>query len=259
MLGSANAQDSEFGILIGGNYYIGDLNPSGHFYNTQVAGSIFLRHNFNPRVALRGNLMIGSVEAADSDFEDVPDQLQRNLQFSSNLLEFAGLLEINFYEYRIGDVETPFTPYVFFGISVFKFNPTAEFQNKTVELQPLGTEGQGTSLSDMDKYNLTQLAIPFGGGFKINLTPKIGINLEYGFRKTFTDYLDDVSTVYVDPAVLEAESSELAARMADRTQNGNAEIGSNRGNSTSDDWFSFAGIGLTFRIGGRRNTCPSWD
>ena len=85
------------------------------------------------------------------------------------------------------------------------------------------------------------------------------INLEYGFRKTFTDYLDDVSTVYVDPAVLEAESSELAARMADRTQNGNAEIGSNRGNSTSDDWFSFAGIGLTFRIGGRRNTCPSWD
>lgn len=253
----STAQDAEFGLMVGGNYYIGDLNPKKQFYNTKVAGSMFLRYNFNPRVSMRANLMLGSVEAFDKDSEAAA-QKKRNLSFQSNLLEFAGLLEINFYEYRLGDFETPFTPYVFFGLSVFKFNPTAEFNNNTIELQPLGTEGQGTSLSEQDKYNLTQLAIPFGGGFKINLTSKVGLNIEYGFRKTFTDYLDDVSTIYVDPVALSQESSNLAAVMADRSKDG-YEVGSQRGNTPADDWYTFVGIGLTIRVGGGRSTCPTWD
>lgn len=253
----SSAQDAEFGLMVGGTYYIGDINPKKHFYNTQIAGAMLLRYNFNPRVALRANIMLGSVEAADTD-SDVPAQKNRNLAFKSNLLEFGGLLEINFYEYRLGDFETPFTPYVFFGLSVFKFNPTAELKNNTIELQPLGTEGQGTSLSEQDKYNLTQLALPFGGGFKINLTPKIGLNIEYGFRKTFTDYLDDVSTTYVDPVALSKESSNLAAVMSDRSGNGH-EVGSQRGNSPADDWYSFVGVGLTIRVGGKRSTCPTWN
>lgn len=250
------AQDTEFGLMIGGNYYIGDLNPKKHFYNTQVAGAMFLRYNFNPRVAIRANLMLGSLEASDVDSK-IPNQKARNLSFKSNLLEFAGLLEINFYEYRLGDFDTPFTPFVFMGISVFNFNPTADFNNTIVELQPLGTEGQGTSLSSQDKYNLTQIAIPFGFGFKINLTPKIGLNLEYGFRKTFTDYLDDVSGVYVDQNKLAEESSNLAAIMSDRSKG--HEVGAQRGNSPSDDWYTFAGIGITIRVGGKRSTCPTWN
>lgn len=256
-INSGSAQDSEFGLMIGGNYYIGDLNPKEHFYNTKVAGAMFLRYNFNPRVSVRANLMLGSVEADDGDSK-VKNQKERGLAFASDILEFSGLLEINFYPYQLGNLETPFTPFVFLGAGIFKFNPTAEYSNKRIDLQPLGTEGQGTSLNSAEKYNLTAMTLPFGAGFKINLTQKVGLNIEYGFRKTFTDYLDDVSTVYVDPTILAEESSQVASIMSDRSKANNV-VGAQRGESTATDWYSFLGIGITIRVGGKRNTCPAWD
>jgi hypothetical protein len=50
---------SELGVMAGGMYYIGDLNQFQHFYNTQVAGSIFYRYTINPRVSFRANVVAG--------------------------------------------------------------------------------------------------------------------------------------------------------------------------------------------------------
>jgi hypothetical protein len=128
-------------------------------------------------------------------------------------------------------------------------NPTTELDGEDYTLQNLGTEGQGTSLSDKEPYKLNQLSIPLGIGLKFNLKKRVAISIEYGIRKTFTDYLDDVSGSYVDPDLLSAYNGSLAAEFSDRSlDNSNlSNVGFNRGNSSNKDWYAFYGIMLTFK------------
>ena len=249
----------EVGVFLGGSYYIGDLNPMGHFQFTQPAAGLVARYNFNPRLAARANLLFGSIQGDDS-FSNSPAQLQRNLSFKSNIYELSTQLEFNFLDYQIGDEKHGFTPYIFGGLAIFHFNPQAKFNGSWVDLQPLGTEGQGLpDAASKTKYKLTQISLPFGIGVKANLAKSIGVSIEWGMRKTFTDYLDDVSTTYYDPAVLAAKRGVMAAQLADPSigtdpKYGNA--GRQRGNPTTTDWYSFAGIALTVKIKEKRKTCP---
>jgi hypothetical protein len=250
---SANAQRSdEIGIMLGGSYYIGDLNPTKHFGSLmRPAGGIVFRHNFNMRFAVAVNAYFGSVQGIDarsSSFE----QQQRNLSFRSNIYEFAGRGEFNFIEYMIGKDKHSFTPFMFLGVGVFNFNPKASFGNQWVALQPLHTEGQAKA------YSKVQLAIPFGAGVRINLAKRIGLIAEWGMRKTFTDYIDDVSTVYANPSDL-SEYGALSAVVADRSGVGPANIGRQRGNPRNKDWYSFAGLTLTFQLAERPNRCSAYQ
>ena len=104
------------------------------------------------------------------------------------------------------------SPYIFGGLAVFHFNPyTYDQQNNKVFLKPLSTEGQG--LPGYEKpYSLTQLALPFGGGIKYNISDNFRIALEVGLRKLFTDYLDDVSTNYPDLNLLRPRAAYLSYR-----------------------------------------------
>ena len=114
-----------------------------------------------------------------------------------------------------------------------------------VALQPLSTEGQGTpQYLDRRPYSLMQICLPFGVGVKWRMSKAFSLTAEYGFRKTWTDYLDDVSTTYVGSEVLLAidGDGEMAAQMADRSgevEEGYVnEPGIKRGDDSLKDWYA---------------------
>ena len=242
---------NELGLFFGGAYYIGDLNPTGHLNSlTRPAVGIVYRHNVGMRVSYVGSVMFGSVQGIDARTSSY-EQQQRNLSFRSRIYELAGRCEFNFLEYSIGDDRHQATPFLFLGLSVFNFNPKASYGNQWVALQPLKTEAQSKP------YLRTQLAIPFGAGFKINLARRIGLVVEWGMRKTFTDYLDDVSTTYADPADL-AASGPAAIALADRSLTPTDNVGRQRGNPRNKDWYCFTGLTLSFQLSEKPKSCSAY-
>ncbi len=260
LLAQKNYRGSEFGLFLGGSYYLGDLNRNGHFNSfTKPAGGIIYRYNFNPRLSFKANMLFGTLFADDAR-SGVPAQEQRNLHFKSPLTELAGEIEFNFMNYVIGSHRTLFTPYVFVGIAGFKFNPKAQVDGNWFALQPLSTEGQETTFNGQKRYKLNQLAIPFGVGVKAWISSRVGLALEWGWRKTFTDYLDDVSTTYVDPVRLGVERGPVASYFSDTgTMAGTGiNVGKQRGDPSDKDWFSFAGVSLMFKLRNRYQSCNSY-
>lgn len=273
---AVQAQKSEVGVFGGVSFYLGETNRSSLFKLSRPAFGLVYRLNFNEHWALKGNAYYGGIQGADS-LSDIAENRRRNLSFKSVLIDIGINMELNFMRFNAGDPSTPFTPYIFAGVSIFKFNPTAELQGGdyivdgvvytvkggTYALQPLGTEGQGTTgYPDRKDYSLTQASIPFGIGFKFNLGKPIGIGLEWGMRMTFTDYLDDISTTYADPLVLAAEYGPASAVLSDRSiydeTTPTSNVDRQRGNSTGDDWYSFAGITITYRIKNKPENCAAY-
>lgn len=257
--GLAFGQYHEIGGMVGTAYYIGDLNPRSPIpQNVNLAGGLIYRYNFTDRLAFKGNILYGRIGAEDADSDD-PWQQNRNLSFRADIFEFSGQLEINFLTYEIGDERRPSTPYLFFGLSVFRFNPQAEYNDRWVDLQPLGTEGQSIEGFE-DRYALTQVSMPVGIGYKFNIWRSLGGAVEWGIRRTFTDYLDDVSGNYVDNFLISEENGPLAAILADRSLAPLGPDGTNdgyqRGESNREDWYIFTGFMLTYKIGKPRIKCP---
>ncbi len=259
---STYAQRSELGVMVGTSYYLGDINPNNQFGSPNFAAGIVYRYNLNPHWALKFNALYGSLDARDSDYGNI-----RNLSFRTDILEFSAQIELNFWEYFTGSKTRRFSPYIFTGIAAFNFNPQAmDSAGVWHDLQPLGTEGQGTIIYPTRKvYSLTQLAIPFGIGFKYSVSKSICIGVEWGMRKTFTDYIDDISTTYVDRTLLSNEKGPFAGYLSDRTpeltyladpndptsltRRPPNEVDKQRGNSSNEDWYSFAGFTITFKLG----------
>jgi hypothetical protein len=130
---------------------------------------------------------------------------------------------------------------------MFFYEPEAD----GVALKEMGTEGQNIGFEGRSPYNTTQMAMPFGLGIKYSLNKKLGFAMEWGMRKTFTDYIDDVSTTYY----LHGESinpSNEAEVLSDPTMSHNPLQA--RGNSSTKDWYTFFGITVTykFRLGDGR-------
>jgi len=250
------AQRIEMGVFGGTSYYLGDLNPKKHFEMMQPAAGLLARYNISPRFALKIDGYYGNVKGDDAitKFNE-----KRNLSFKSQVLEFSAQLELNFLPYVTGHKDYYFSPYIFAGISVFNFDPKAYYQGKWYDLQPLGTEGEGSiSYPDRKPYSLAALAIPFGIGFKYSMSNTICFGAEWGMRKTNTDYLDDVSTTYADPKILSAENGAMSAILADRSGEPN-NTNLQRGNSSNKDWYSFAGVFITFKIVKKKKVdCPSY-
>lgn len=285
---SAKSQTHEIGPFLGMSYYMGDLVNTRMFSTPGYNFGVNYRYNMNSRFAIKFAVHYGQI-SGDSKYNKKSLQY-KNLSFHSSLLDFEGGLEINFLEYMPGSTKHRFTPYIFGGLAVFRFNPKAYYQGEEYELQGLGTEGQGlTAYPDMQAYKLTSFAIPFGFGFKFNISKRVSLGLEWGMRKTFTDYLDDVSTRYPDPALLYAEKGAVAAALSNRIYEEqaiaaglNIAIGPNgipvdktdfdtymemqktyaggqRG-AEDKDWYSIAGITIMFKIvGAKKGSCPAYQ
>lgn len=244
--------NQEFGFLGGAGYYTGDLNPT-HFNNLRVAGGITYRKNFDRRFSFKSSALYTNVYADDANSSD-PIKVNRNLHFKSDIIELSGQVEFNFLPYETGNSLYSWSPFIFTGVSIFNYNPKAEASDgQWYALQELGTEGQGTtSFQNRSKYSLTQLSVPFGGGVKIGVSDNFNIILEYGLRKTFTDYIDDVSTTY---AGIPSEFTNIAIELADRSIDGPQSSGIARGDETTKDWYSFSGITLSFKLQGKTKGC----
>lgn len=256
---SLHAQRHEIGPFAGTSYYLGDINPKKHFAQNSYGIGLLYRYNLNPHWSIRANLYYGRIQASDSIIRFNP---KRNLHFRSNLTEIAAGMELNFFQYKTGDKKRKFSPFMFASIGYVHFNPQAELNGIWYDLQPLGTEGQGTSAyPDRNPYSLGSYVIPFGIGFKFSAGKSICISAEWGLRKTFTDYIDDISTTYPDPLILAAENSPLAAQLSDRTIYGQDEdptlnVGKQRGDPSTNDWYSFAGLAISFKIPTKKPDCP---
>jgi len=242
--------NTEIGILLGTSYYLGDLNTT-HFNQPLVAAGLIIRKNIDKRFVYKAEVMYLNIKSDERNSEDTIAK-NRGLHFKSPIYELSGQVEFNFLPFQPENPLYTWTPYVYTGISIFHFNPKAENKNgEWVDLQELGTEGQGTTLfPDRKKYSLVQYAIAMGGGVKIAVNPSFNIILEYGVRKTFTDYLDDVSTTY--PGDLLDMTNE-ANYMSDPS--GTHQLGEQRGNPDKKDWYSFAGITLSFKLNNNTKGC----
>ncbi len=254
---NAQYHSHDIGVFLGGSYYIGDLNSFRHFFMTQPAVGVFYRYNHNYRLAFRGGFNFGNIQGDDSQ-TDNPDQLERNLNFKTRLEELYVQAEFNFWEYKVGHTDYIFAPYIFLGVAGFHFNPMANLGNQWVELRPLSTEGQKTSQNPTVKpYKLYQISVPFGIGFKLSFSKQITLGFEWGPRKTFTDYLDDVSGKYVNPNQLAIEKGGMAGALSNRSKPDNVmgDIGKLRGNPTTKDWYFFYGFVISVKLKQKPKEC----
>jgi hypothetical protein len=188
----------------------------------------------------------------------------RNLSFNTNVWELALQGDFNFFRFMPGEPGYNFTPYVTLGAGVFSYDPYAYLQGQKIFLRPLGTEGQGSSLyPDRKQYSSMAISIPFGAGVKYALNERTNIGFEVLHRFTNTDYLDDVSKTYVDPAVFPPNpdgSPSNAFLLHDRSYELGEPIGipnRQRGNSKQKDQFVTALIYVTFNL--QSYKCPSAD
>lgn len=249
---SLQAQSIHLGVSGGLSNYLGDLVDKPYdFRQTNGAIGITAHYELTEKLLLRGAFTFGKVNGADF-YSDNDSLKARNLSFESSISEFSVVGEY----YLFSLYEKRFSPYVFGGLALFHFSPyTYDAKGDQIHLQKLGTEGQGLPGYDANPYKLTQVAVPFGGGIKYALTDNIRIGAELGLRKLFTDYLDDVSTVYADQNDLLNGRGPLAVELAyrgDELANGNPypAAGSQRGGAKYNDWYYFTGLNISFRLGG---------
>jgi hypothetical protein len=232
--------------------YSGDLQEKR--FTLDQAGVAFgagLSYELAPKLLARGQLAFGKVKAADKYSTD--DKLrQRNLSFGSSIIETSLVFDYSFFDLQSHTA----TPYIFAGGSLFGFNPyTTDSLGNKVFLAQLGTEGQGLAeYPDRKFYKKIQLSIPFGIGVRFRVNDNTWLGYEIGIRKTFTDYLDDVSKTYVDQNLLIANGRRQAASLAFRSD----ELKDNtlpyppanavRGGEKFKDWYYFSGITLSIGI-----------
>lgn len=256
-------QEGEFGLSLGAAHYFGDLNTRAHINRPKIAAGVFFRKNFSNYIALRVGANFAQVGYSDV-YNDYNEYMhRRNLSFNSNIWELAVQGDFNFYRFMPGDDEFRFTPYITFGAGIFNYDPYAFLNGDKYFLRPLGTEGQGdTSYPDRKQYSSMALCIPFGVGFKYSINERMNIGFEVVHRFTNTDYLDDVSKTYVDPAIFPPNpdgSENPAYYLQDRSYETGPRIGGKgiqRGNSKQKDQFATAVLTLSFNL--QSYKCPSY-
>lgn len=151
----------------------------------------------------------------------------RNLNFKSNIFELAGRIEIGWQSNKTGNrygikrtlsrrmKSNNHNLFLFAGGGGFYYNPKGLAPNGTwVKLRPLHTEGQGLP-GGPEQYTNYSICIPLGIYYKAVIQKVWSVGIELSYRKTFTDYIDDVSTRYYDKVALEAAYGPLAVQMAD--------------------------------------------
>ena len=238
------------GLILAKMNYQGDLNPNSFtFSHSKMTTGINIRQSVNRWISVRGGFTVGHIDAADQYNRDYLKT--RNLSFRSTIKELSLGLEAS-----LLDLSTKhFTPYVFGDAVVYHFNPWAyDVSGNKVYLQPLSTEGQGLSqFPEQKPYKLTQLAIGFGFGARYAINENINIGIEMIQRKTFTDHLDDVSSIYVDKNVLLQAKGPKAVEMAYRGDELPGGLpypnhGEKRGTPSEMDWYYFFGVNFEVKF-----------
>ena len=206
-------QNVDLGIAGGLSYYVGEINPSKQMMNGPKSSiGLFYRKNINKRYALRYGVNYAKLTATDK-VRSTDLSEYRHLSFSSDLWEAYGVIEFNFIPYQINNRATSkFSPFVFIGLAAFK-----------VESE---VRGRGLDVLESD---LISVSIPFGLGVKFNFSENLGLAIEWGMRKTFSDKVDGLPKKYAD--------------------------GYQLSNSQYNDWYSIVGLTLNYKILTHKDRC----
>ena len=187
------------GIFAGTSYYYGDINPDKLFYSPGLAVGGIFRYNLNKRYAFRLNGYFTRLSGDPNDFSNVVHDITPSRSFNRYIFDAAFLMEFNFFPYLPEVKKWDYTTYLCGGIGY-------------------------VSVSNIP------ITIPFGIGFKLNVTNTICTGLEWSFRKTFNDIIDNT----------------------ENATNINSIIHNN-------DWYSFLGIFVTYRFFNFMIDCPAYD
>lgn len=259
---SKRKQYNSVGVSLNAMNYFGDITPKPSIPSFRAGatrpniGLTFTRR-FAPRISGRASLSYGRITGDDAKAADQTDpeakyRYNRNMNFRNDILEFAAVGMFDLVENRNNYIKRPdFVPYLFGGVAVMHHNPKGtDADGNIVALQPLRTEGQATG------YSLTQFVIPFGAGARYKLNKSFDIGLELGFRKTFTDYLDDVSGNYVtDRNSLPSDAAKYfgfdITRNLPGTYTTANQAGGQRGKSNEKDWYTTLGVSVNYILAPR--------
>ncbi|MBX0292785.1 outer membrane beta-barrel protein [Hymenobacter sp. HSC-4F20] len=266
---SKRKQYNSVGVSLNAMNYFGDITPKPSIPSFRAGatrpnlGLTFTRR-FAPRISGRASLAYGRItgddsKAADQNDGDAKYRYNRNMNFRNDILEFAATGVFDLIENRNNYIRRPdFVPYVFAGVGVIHHNPKGLIgpnsnnisEGSYVALQPLRTEGQA------DAYSLTQFVIPFGAGARYKLNKQFDVGLELGFRKTFTDYLDDVSGNYVsDRTALSSGAAQYfgwdITKEVANTYTKSVQGGEMRGKSNEKDWYTTLGVSVNYILAPR--------
>ncbi len=267
--GKANAQlfysGTEYGIILGGSQYFGDLNDHYGFKFIRPVGGIFLRQHLNPYISVRGNLSYTKLGYADRLSDNAYNRM-RNLDFKTDIVELSVQSEFNFRRFATGEDGRRITPYLTGGIGVFYYNPYTEWNGKRYYLRKLGTEGQNLPGYDIRKYHSFSVCFPIGIGFKYWIRPGFNLGFEVADRLTLTDYLDDVSRTYIGTQNFPENNPNYpnpALHLQDRSpevlgpnQEPLGRAYKQRGNSQTTDQYLYGIITLSFQF--RVYRCPGY-
>ena len=230
----------------------------------------------NEKLGIRLSYTAGRIEGSDQDatFTSQSDpaylRYKRNLNFRTKISEISLLVEaypLKFLKTEQKYYHWSFQPYVMLGLGRYKFNPQGTYydpisgEETWVDLQPLQTEGQGMNeYPDRKYYKLGQINMPYGLGIRYALGKKTSLAFEYVGRKLFTDYLDDVSTNYIDPSLYDDYLGEDDATIAKAIHNKSNLVaptdayktGDKRGNSKRNDFYYSFNLKFSVQINRQR-------
>lgn len=237
------AQFDEAGIFFGISHYSGDLTERlVEPLEFNRAWGLYVRRKISDHFSMKFQFIKGKLSGDDANSTVESSLWRRNLKFESDIYELGAIVEYNFVKIEKGTYGV--TPYLYGGLAGFYFTPFTEMGGKTYDLHHYKTEGI--------EYSLTQFAIPFGAGLKLQVNGTGCLGLEAGLRKTFTDYLDDVSGYYPTDLIgyHDGESGDVRSHLSYRAQEANPSAadmpqpGGQRGNPDNNDWYLFFGVTL---------------
>ncbi len=269
----------DFGLQLGAGNYLGEIGGKEKtrrdfildlkLSQTRSAIAGFARYKMNPDMMVRMSVGWYRISGYDN-LSTNPGRRGRNLNFRNDIFELAAVGQYMFYDIadlgRTYQYRNDFKAYVFTGLAGAMHNPKADYNGSWVALALLHTEGQGLVAGAPKRYSKFIFAIPAGAGFFFTISKTYRIGWEFNWRTTFTDYLDDVSTVYADPAMLE---SDLARDLANRNDelvpgddpliphSNNYTAGSKRGDPTHNDSYLTTTVNASYMIKGKSKFAKS--
>ena len=271
----------DFGTNLGAANYLGEIGGKEKtrrdfildlkLSQTRSSVGTFARYKINPDIYIRGSITWNRISGADK-FSTNPGRVGRNLSFRNDIFETSVVGQYMFYDIadlgRTYRYRNDLKAYVFTGFTGFYNNPKAEYNGSWVALSPLHTEGQGIVSGAPKPYGKFQLAVPAGAGFFFTISKIYRIGWEINWRTTFTDYLDDASTVYADPAALGSqEAMDLSNRNSELGEYNpktdgiadpkNYTPGSKRGDTTHNDSYLSTTINASYVLKGKSKFAKS--
>ena len=272
----------EVGINIGPSFFLGDLG--GHrgkgtrFIKdlnlplTEIMTGAYVTFYPNEWLGFRAAAQYGKLQGDDAiiNTKGVNElwRKQRNLDFRTHIAEgyvAAEVFPLMLLNKNNEDYKPRLRPYGVIGVGVFHFNPQGSLTDANGKktwyyLRPLHTEGEGfPEYPNRKEYSLTQVNIPMGCGLKYIISDRVNISLEILLRKSLTDYIDDVSTTYIDPALfdkyLTPQNARIARQISDKvigivTPNVTRYApGTQRGNPNQNDSYFTTFLKFGIRIG----------